>query len=67
MGTVVLTVAVGDADSILEAGETWTFTEAVGSDIFTYALTQPDLDSNGTAEPVSSQHAVWRPSGSTRQ
>ena len=48
-GTVVL--AGDDGDNILEVGETWTFTEAAGSDIFTYALTQADLDSNGTAEP----------------
>ena len=48
-GTVVR--AGDDGDNILEAGETWTFTEAAGSDIFTYVLTQADLDSNGTAEP----------------
>ena len=49
-GTVV---RAGDTNGngILEAGETWTFTEAAGSDIFTYTLTQADLDSNGTAEP----------------
>jgi uncharacterized repeat protein (TIGR01451 family) len=48
-GTVVR--AGDDGDNILEAGETWTFSEAAGSDIFTYTLTQADLDSNGTAEP----------------
>jgi hypothetical protein len=42
-----------DGDFVLQAGETWTFTEAATSDIFTYTLTQEDLDSGGTAEPLS--------------
>ena len=57
-GTVVL--AGDDADNILEVGETWTFTEAAGSDIFTYAITQADLDSNGTAEPNPSARRTFR-------
>ena len=40
-----------NGNNVFEAGETWTFTEAATSDIFTYTLTQADLDSNGTAEP----------------
>src|SRR5688572_23875478 len=51
----------GDADDMLEEGETWTFTEAAGSDIFTYTLTQADFDSNGTAEPDPASPATDLP------
>ncbi|PWE18612.1 hypothetical protein DDZ18_03135 [Marinicauda salina] len=46
-----LTLSGDDGDFVLEPGETWLFQEAVSSDVFTYSVTQEDLDSNGTVEP----------------
>lgn len=39
-----------DGNGIFEAGETWTFTKAADSDIFTYDVTQADFDSNGLSQ-----------------